>query len=686
MCTHLIFLTPEGLLERCFSSVAVQSQELLQEIPDPWRRRVKLVSESRARAAAPRAKQPPGSMAKRLSDLGQSDLHYKPLVVEPIDGTVVPKRSNPNQTSYRIPAAMAVDPYIRALAQANGMRVTENAVWLLVIAMKEYVTAILRNCISAKNMIEAGEPPPLFPLVRQRVLHKKREIGDHKSELLGIKGPNPEGGQPNCVTAHDVHMLASGMSVGNPRSIGGSVSRIAFERSLFCSSSTPLTPGGAGYEEVRQFISSKLEVPPSRAKEKPLEANEKSSIKYVMVPLVASTSATPVSPSTSGTAAAAASATAPVLSTSQPQEDLDRSKSPRMGGMGRGAKDLAALKARASFSTKNSPQGIGEGANADNPPTALAAAAAAAAAATTGSYSQEPYASQPSMEVAPSSPVSRSDVNRGPDQMGLSPPTPSATVGSSETTNDNAAQPTSAQKAHSIRIGMGRGSKNLAAMRARSITKKDDDPKSPADGSKPSSPESSTTTAPAQAGSNAEAGGGSTPAAPLQPSTEPATADVEAGRSSSETPAIAPSIPPPPGSEAAGSASADPEKSIVPPPEAADNTETDKLAAEDETGGKSTSATPEASAPPPVSAAEVGDAKAEAAGSSSAPPATGTAAKEEESSGAAAPAPAPAAGSTAAAAVDDAEASSPPTKEEASVPPEGDDDSPQSKQEETTKE
>ena len=62
-------------------------------------------------------------------------------------------------SSSLIPGALVVDPLVQDMVQEGGMRVTENAIWLLVMAMKEHTKNILKNAISHKEAVEKGQIP-----------------------------------------------------------------------------------------------------------------------------------------------------------------------------------------------------------------------------------------------------------------------------------------------------------------------------------------------------------------------------------------------------------------------------------------------------------------------------------------------------------------------------------------------
>lgn len=411
--------------------------------------------------------------AKRQKTVDPTSLDYYPLALDTTsDKPTAPRLGVPLRTSFRIPGAIAIDPFVRALAQVTGMKVSENAVWLLAVAMKEFVKAILMNCISSNNQIQAGELPP-FPLIRQRVLHKKRVIGDHKSELADWRGPLAEGGPANCITAADMYVLVSSMSIGNTQSVGGSISRTTFERSLFESLSPSVMPGGTAPDDVRKFITSKLAPPPQKLLKAEEKAPETTSRKPSATTPKKASSRNPKAPKPPSASVANVSKASAPAATGSKTTTPKGCKSPYGGGLGRGAKDLAALKARASFSKKNE-QSADVGAPTSNPPSsappprdATANRPAAPGAATTTTQ-------QAASQQAPTS--SSSTEERKADDSVTPSPAPAPSPASPDTDQQNKSTETmeakKSQSAQGVRLGKGFGVKNLAAMRKRSVTQK----------------------------------------------------------------------------------------------------------------------------------------------------------------------------------------------------------------------
>jgi len=328
------------------------------------------------------------------------------------------------QLSLRIPGSMVVDPHIRSIAAATGMKVSENAIWFLVVAMREFTKTILKNCIGSKHAIECGDFQPV-PMVRQRVLHRKRDIGDHKLDLT-VRN-NSEEDSSVCLSTVDLLLMTSSLSVGNARSIGGSVSRPTFERNLFASQVATYPGPGVGFKETKRLLLDNL-CPPIdfTPRHEQRRQSPSASIESAPPPLrVSEALLTQPSPT--------------------PAQESQESKSPILG-LGRGAKDLKSLKARSSVTKANVDQGgmptVGQGSSSD--PTTVADAAQSGA----------------------ETPLNHPGQNADLAQAGAKDAAAASSPASTETGSPKV------QGAVAVRKGLGFGVKNLAAMRARSITHK----------------------------------------------------------------------------------------------------------------------------------------------------------------------------------------------------------------------
>lgn len=363
------------------------SSDVLESVPVSWYKRIKVLKAGRVAKAK-------GRQMNRISlaivpkGAHWPEISYAPLAIE-TQASIPRNFPVSSHRSFRIPGAMAVDPFLRALGQAFGIKISENAAWLMVVALSEFVKTMLQNCMVAKQAIDSGTMPA-GPFIRQRVLHRKRDIGDHsETRERAVR----ESGS-NCITALDLHFVTSSVSLGHARSIGGSIARPSFERSLHALFATTVVLCGDPFDATKQAISSKL-----------FRFNE---------PLV----------NKQGTASGKSG------------DGVEgRGRSPHHGGMGRGSKDLAALKARSSFSLKKAASG--------------------------------PLVDMSAGNASTLTPEASSPPDAGPSQATVSVETIEETSGESRSSPSM-----SAQSAGAIRRGKGFGVKNLAAMRARSVTLK----------------------------------------------------------------------------------------------------------------------------------------------------------------------------------------------------------------------
>ncbi|GAX26784.1 hypothetical protein FisN_9Lh049 [Fistulifera solaris] len=269
----------------------------LQAVPDDVRARIRPI-------ARRRNKQDYGQLANDSKKL-EIDLkyaisapsrpaQYAPLITFPSKAHL--KTQSTVRNSATIPGALTIDPYMRRNAQSLGMMVSEDAIWLVTIAMKEYTSQLLRNLVASSKMLNQGQVPPisvnrLTPATRkdQESLEDRRLSNDASSGVQRL-------------SAFDVHLFTVGMPIGPVGAMGGYSSRLTYERSLASCVGDAYT--SADFNDLKDFITSSLEA------------------SIVVRKISDRRSPASVSPG------------------------ADR-RSP-YGGLGRGAKDLATLKARAS--------------------------------------------------------------------------------------------------------------------------------------------------------------------------------------------------------------------------------------------------------------------------------------------------------------------------------------------------
>jgi hypothetical protein len=188
-----------------------------------------------------------------------SILGYAPLCAE-IEKVPSDRFIPPDGISACIPGAIAVDPYVRRLAESAGMDVTENAVWLLTIAIKEYTKYLLGNSINRQKEVDDGKVPS-SPVTSLKLQNKK----SHSDVRLSRQQLLPVTVQPSrCITSNDIHGLISFMPNSGGRSLSGCISRGTFERILFSTYESSVVRGEEAFQTVNRFVLSSLLDPLSK--------------------------------------------------------------------------------------------------------------------------------------------------------------------------------------------------------------------------------------------------------------------------------------------------------------------------------------------------------------------------------------------------------------------------------------
>ncbi|GKY93465.1 hypothetical protein MPSEU_000314000 [Mayamaea pseudoterrestris] len=389
-----------GLMERCLRPYTLV--DFVDEgFPAAWKDRVQITTLERLHegsgqpvtptpsVVAAQVKEPCEKPAPAAVDFAYHLIeHDTPLIMEfeaAKASTVLPVSA-----SSRLPGALVVDPYVRSLCTSKNMKVSENAVWLLVIAIKHFAADCLTQALEASRTVEDLQ----LSLPDE---HTSLNLGDtRKFSTEHARCPHKQQrSEQKCrLGAADFHSLLFGMPF--KQSVVNSHSRVAFEGSLHSSLDQYAGQDISGMDIVKRFLTDKLSVfTPAQEKHQP------------------------------STPAIVSSVACPALSE-------ERTSTPvASGGLGRGAKDLASLKAKTS-----KPEAPGK---ITSP---FATATEDAAIARPLSSETAPIAAIADANDTPftSSPGDKSD---GGKQSG--------------------------------RRGKGFGVKNLAAMRARSVTSTTDE-------------------------------------------------------------------------------------------------------------------------------------------------------------------------------------------------------------------
>lgn len=177
---------------------------------------------------------------------GRDDIQKNPQ-----EGPTVPIASS------CIPGALVVDPMLRETVEASGMKVTDNAMWLLTVAVKEHIKNVLNDSIEFKKCLKKGEVCP-------QAIHYPNVLASHSNKNRKIlKGRSPtaslENGPKKRINSIDLFAALNMLPSGQPSSIGGSVSRMSLEQTFLSGfNSIPLFDTGNAFKDVQGFISNTI--------------------------------------------------------------------------------------------------------------------------------------------------------------------------------------------------------------------------------------------------------------------------------------------------------------------------------------------------------------------------------------------------------------------------------------------
>ena len=163
-------------------------------------------------------------------------------------------------TSSCIPGALVVDPFFRDTAEENGLKVTDNAMWVLTVALKEHVKNILNDSIKFKICTEKAEIYPQslhYPNLLSSVANKLRK--ESKGKNATALREEEEIGLKKQLNSMDIFSALNLLPSGHIGSTGGSVSRVSIEQTFLSAfNSMPSFIAGNDFRDVQGFISNNI--------------------------------------------------------------------------------------------------------------------------------------------------------------------------------------------------------------------------------------------------------------------------------------------------------------------------------------------------------------------------------------------------------------------------------------------
>ncbi|KAL3940680.1 MAG: hypothetical protein SGBAC_004824 [Bacillariaceae sp.] len=164
-------------------------------------------------------------------------------------------------SSASIPGALVIDPLVRDIAEQSSMRASENAIWLLIVAAREHASNLLKNTLKHKQDMECGEVSEPFLQYPKVIAGTKNALKkDTPADKTEQQPPAPVDYIPGksqtrkVVTSFDVYASSLVAPTGPPASLGGSVSTTALELCLQNAYTSSSSLPGTDFYDVQKHI------------------------------------------------------------------------------------------------------------------------------------------------------------------------------------------------------------------------------------------------------------------------------------------------------------------------------------------------------------------------------------------------------------------------------------------------
>ena len=168
--------------------------------------------------------------------------------------------------SARLPGALEIDPFVRKLVANSGMFLSEDALWMLVVAVRVHATALIKKIIATSKDLDHGYAShlPKSSMITLTCEHQKlekdgqTEASSQKDEKARVQNGGRKRGR-KVIDSNDLsHVLAA-----NPSLAGGSISwsssRFAWMNSVSHSDAKRMEFEQLGLENANCIINAALE-------------------------------------------------------------------------------------------------------------------------------------------------------------------------------------------------------------------------------------------------------------------------------------------------------------------------------------------------------------------------------------------------------------------------------------------
>jgi hypothetical protein len=174
-----------------------------------------------------------------------------------------PDDAGDSAVSSRIPGAIAIQPQLTEALSRMDMQASDNAMWLLVIAINEHTKKVLRDSIGLKQAIEAGRvgvPTLRYPKVlASPAPQRKRKSDGSRARAVIHANQSKKEKEKRSITPMDIFAAAQRYPTGQIGSLGGSFSRFSVEHTFHSAfNSLPMVEIGQNFIDVQTFVSDQV--------------------------------------------------------------------------------------------------------------------------------------------------------------------------------------------------------------------------------------------------------------------------------------------------------------------------------------------------------------------------------------------------------------------------------------------
>ena len=298
-----------------------------------------------------------------------------------------------------------MDPLVRLMIKDAAMKVSEMAIWIIVVAVREYVLSLLKNTLSNLESVTAEHSLTALDFhpcaMRSGNMGKTRittsdfttDVKQNGSSEKGVTGIKHiiSGQKRRCISSLDIAATLNRTRMAPDESMAGSITPLSFDRCLHASINGNCVSLPPAFDSVQSFIVESIQSASKKQKhewpdpstvaaavpsdisnaeessQKTCGDNSSSTNSHLrigelgkegknfaalqarMAAMTAPPELTPVAPSTAMSDGDNNGAT--VAPTTHPNSVVEGSTPPRGRGRGFGVKNLAAMRARSSCCT-----------------------------------------------------------------------------------------------------------------------------------------------------------------------------------------------------------------------------------------------------------------------------------------------------------------------------------------------